>query len=151
MPTERYFVCTKGCPEQWAGRLFDALSAQVENDLAPCSCGAQRYLKVGFPFAFGEKEEDHVYWYRVLAAFLPKEACKWKAGDGSKVAYYPFLIVCESLDCPDPHRSIWLPYWHVVSYPDDTSATKFDQWAPHMETRFFASLIDQAREKGFLT
>ena len=50
--------------------------------------------------------------------------------DGGEVAFYPFLIVCESLD-GEKKQTLWLPYWHIVTYADGRPGrTKYGQWAP---------------------
>jgi hypothetical protein len=44
----------------------------------------------------------------------------------------------------------WLPYWHIVTYSDGTTETKYGQWAPHMDCDILANLVNQARRAGFL-
>jgi hypothetical protein len=86
------------------------------------------------------------YPCRVIAAFLPKDLVRWKQTDNSTVEFYPFLVIVES---QAEVRSIWLPYWHVVTTEGGQVSHPYGQWAPFMDTKSFKSLVDQAREKGY--
>ena len=109
MATERLFVCKKCGSSERAGGLFNALDDQTKSGPAPCpKCGSECYLKVTFPFGLGAGK----FVGRVLAVFSPKSRPVWRDANRGKIEFYPFLVICESLDA-GKQRNVWLPYWHV--------------------------------------
>jgi hypothetical protein len=103
-------------------------------------------LKVDFPFGLGAG----TFTCKVLAVFLSQWQPEWDSGDGGTTKFFPFLVICESLD-PEHRQTAWLPYWHIVTYTDGRpTQTKYGQWAPHMDADILADLVAQARTAGFL-
>ena len=145
MATSRYYICTACSDRQWVPRLFDALRCQASTTLPPCDvCGQPTYLELRFQF--GLDAGDHPC--KVLAAFLPKTPATWRQeADNSNVEFFPFLVIVESLE--EGYKSIWLPYWHLVTYPDETVKTKYGQWAPFIAADLYQSMTEQARAAGF--
>lgn len=149
MSTDRYFTCPKCGNEEWAGRLFDALDTCSRGEITHCGCGSERYLKLSFPFEWDSERSVR----KVLRAFLPDPDYirKWPNDhDGGEVAFYPFLVVSASLDKEDKKQTVWLPYWHVVTYPDHKTELLYGQWAPNMDFDVFINLVGKATRAGYL-
>jgi hypothetical protein len=82
-----------------------------------------------------------------LAAFLPKRLDNsWPEGKSQR-SFYPFLVIVKSID--ERLRSIWLPYWHIDKPKRGKPFYKYGQWASFISERPFASLVRQARAKGY--
>ena len=143
MATDQYRVCSN-CRHrrQAAGRLFDALHGIVQGKKARCSeCDASTHLELTFDFGLSSPHR-----YKVLDAFLPKRRLKWQRGK-STVEPYTFLVIVESAD--EGYRDVWLPYWHVVTDHRGHPRAKYGQWAPFIWDVRFASLVRQAKAKGY--
>ena len=146
LATDRNYACENCHSAEWAGRLFDALRSRSKSEPPPCQCGGRRFLKIDFSWGLGAG----VFSGRVLAVFLPQSRPDWNDGGGGTVEFYPFLVICESLDA-EHRQTVWLPYWHIVTYTDGRPPdTKYGQWAPHMDADILSDLIAQARTAGFL-
>jgi hypothetical protein len=63
------------------------------------------------------------------------------------VKFYPFLAMVEALE--EGYTSAWLPYWHVVTHINGHLERKYGQWASFMGEDALASLVKQARAKGY--
>ncbi|MFI5386431.1 MAG: hypothetical protein ACHQ50_09955 [Fimbriimonadales bacterium] len=83
-----------------------------------------------------------------VGVYLPEVLDTWLDRDGSKVTFYPFLVVVAR---PNTEKAIWMPYWHVVEKAGRGPANKYGQWAPHMRISLFENLISKARADGQLT
>jgi hypothetical protein len=146
MATDRHYVCEQCNSVEWAGRLFDALRDRIKSEPSRCECNGRRYLKVDFQWGLGAGN----FSGKILAAFLPGSRPAWDDGDGGLVEFFPFLVICESLDA-ERRTTTWLPYWHIVTYKDGRpTQTKYGQWAPHMDADLLSDLLAQARRGGFL-
>ena len=144
MATARFRVCATCGDRKWLPRLFDAFHDRARNIDSPCAkCHKATHLELEFPFGL---EAEH-HRGRVLRAFLPNPIVEWVQDDGSKVRFYPFLVIVQSLK--RGHLSVWLPYWHVVTAPSGSRQTKYGQWAPFMDADSYASLSTQARAAGY--
>ena len=141
MATERYYTC-KCTDRSYPGSLFDALVSFSAGNPTCADCGRRKNLHLVFEFGLGAGCRH----CKVLAAFLPQELCSWKADDGDKVTFYPFLVI---LATDDGDRSCWLPYWHVAEGRRRTRKTKYGQWAPFINQAEFRSLLTQARKAGY--
>ena len=143
MATDRYWVCSTCEHRQGAaGRLFDNLRDIVQGKKARCSeCGKSSHLELTFGFGLSSPHRG-----KVLDAFLPKPLSKWPHGK-STVEFYPFLVIVKSID--EGYRSVWLPYWHVVTNHRGHPRVKYGQWAPFIWDRRLASLVGQAKAKGY--
>jgi hypothetical protein len=110
----------------------------------PCSkCSAKTHLELEFGFGLGA----HPHKCKVLAAFLPERLDNsWPEG-GFTRSFYPFLVIVKSID--ESYRSVWLPYWHIDKPKRGKSIYKYGQWASFISERPFASLVRQARAKGY--
>ena len=91
MASERYFSCCKCQKRQPANtaRLFDVL-LKFPKSVPICTCGARSDLFLIPPFALGAGGQR----FKVLDAF--HENVSWEA-NGSRVTFYPFLVVLENL------------------------------------------------------
>lgn len=146
MATERFLVCTACVSQEYAGPLFDALKAAVNDSVPLCKCGTKRYLKLIFPFAFSVTPHA----CRVVRAFLPDQPPSWPDGTGDTVTFYPFLVICESLDA-EMRKTAWMPYWHgITSSGNNKPKMKYGQWAPHMDSDILDDLVQQARKVRLL-
>jgi len=123
--------------------MFEALR-NIANDsrLACPLCGADCHLEFEFQFALAVGN----YRYRVLAAFVPERSVSWNTSVGDDVVFWPFLVI---LNNPSEGNSVWLPYWHEVKSPSGAVHNRYGQWAPFMNQASFASLLAQARAKGY--
>lgn len=147
MATEKYNVCSvRSCGHrEWVARLFDALNDISKGKKSKCSeCGGKSYLELEFDFSRGK----YPHQCKVLDAFLPK-IDKWTDGKGNKFerSFYPFLVIVQSID--EGYRSVWLPYWHIDKDRRGKLFYKYGQWASFIRERRFASLVSQARAKGY--
>jgi hypothetical protein len=142
----RDYVCEECGSEEWVGRLFDALHDCSKSKPSPCQCSGRRFLRLSFQWGLGAG----TFIGKVLAIFLPESRPRWDSEDGGTVEFYPFLVICESPDA-EARQTAWLPYWHLVTYPDGRGPkTKYGQWAPHMDAEILSDLVGQARTAGFL-
>ena len=146
MATGRYNVChSHSCrSRQWVDRLFDAIYDISQGKKARCSkCGKISRLELEFGFGLGA----YPHKCRVLAAFLPKRLDNsWREGKYRR-SFYPFLVIVKSID--EGYRSVWLPYWHLDKDRQGHVRVKYGQWASFVSERPFASLIRQAKAKGY--
>jgi hypothetical protein len=141
--TGKYNVCNRGHREWVEITLFDALCDIQQGKARYCKCGGRSHLELTFEFGRGK----YPHKCKVLAAFLPKRLDNsWVEGKFQR-SFYPFLVIVKSID--ESHRSIWLPYWHVDKPKKGASIPKYGQWASFVSERLFASLVRQARAKGY--
>jgi len=147
MATSRQFVCAHCATEKWAGGLFQTLQSCANGKTEICECGRTKDLQLIFPFGLDAEK----YFCKVLAVFLPKGLPEtWPNSDGGSVEFYPFLVIGRKIN-DESHRTIWLPYWHIIKYDSDRpTETKYGQWAPHLNLETFEDLVGQARQAGFL-
>jgi hypothetical protein len=112
-----------------------------------CAKGAE--LRLSFPYGL----EAGAWTYKVLDAFSPDEPESWDKQDGSKVTFYPFLVVMGYVDNPvrtDNGFAFWFPYWHIEQDEKGTVKRKYGQWAPCLDHGILTSLLGQARRKGYV-
>ncbi|HET7459787.1 MAG TPA: hypothetical protein VFJ82_01010 [Longimicrobium sp.] len=142
MATERYFVCPTCGDKPWTGKLIDIFREWTEKKSAPIcqACAVPYELRLNFPFSFGADGR-----MRVLNVFAPRTPCEWEEAGGKKVSFHPFLVIGETVAANVPEQTAWLPYWHIHD-----GRPKFGQWAPNMDLKYFAELVDQAREHNYL-
>lgn len=144
MATDRYMVCGDCGTRQRAGRLFDVLRDCPLRVSHPCGkCNAATHLELVFPFGL----DAGTHRGKVLGAFLPDSIVNWSSIDGSKVEFYPFLVILQSLT--EGHQLVWLPYWHIITNRDSAVKTKYGQWAPFVDSDSYASMLQQARAAGY--
>lgn len=144
MATKKLYRCQNCSVELETKSLFDALEAISRSALTLCSqCNGQLQLELEFTYSFGASGTK----CRVLDAFLPDVPPSWEAPDVRGVIYYPFLVITQ----PETgENEIWLPYWHVSTDKRGKEKKKYGQWAPSMDLSVFASLLKNARAKGYL-
>jgi hypothetical protein len=82
---------------------------------------------------------------KVLASFMPDEIIGWDNQEGSKVEFYPFLIVVENIDTKE--SCIWSPYWHVFRHPNGTIERKYGQYASFVNIDSYLSTEEAKNEK----
>jgi hypothetical protein len=144
MATERFFVCSRCEVKEWAQGLFDALRDRASNAAHQCSkCKADMELQLTLNFGLGLGPHR----FKVLDAFLPDTISSWPDEKGSRVSFYPFLILLASLE--EDNTKAWLPYWHLVAHPDGTLERKYGQWAACVDLDLYSSLIRNAQSKGY--
>jgi len=145
MATNRIKVCSiPGCGRRaWVPRLFDALS-EIQEGRARCECGGKSYLLLEFSFGNGL----YPHRCRVLDVFLPKPMPRsWRQGR-FKRSFIPYLVIVES--CGNRCQEAWLPYWHIDrNRRGEIVGVKFGQWASFLRAEVLASLMKQARAKGY--
>ena len=124
--------------------LFATLLRIADDPTAKCKCGGTRTISLAFDFGLGatDKVSD------IEAVFHPRPLESWQDKDGSKVTFFPFLVVLKRTG---RHSAIWMPYWHIVESEDGKKKQKYGQWAPYMDASLFESMLQQARQAGFLT
>lgn len=145
MATDRYFVCGKCKTQEWADSLFDTLKDHANGVRYPCS-ECQTELEIQLTFNFGLDAGPHPC--KVLDVFLPATIHNWPRESGATVEFYPFLVMVESLD--EGYASAWLPYWHLVKHPSGGVKKKYGQWAPFIDLESYVSLVQKARDKGYI-
>ena len=106
-------------------------------------CGEATHLELLFAFGLGAGHHPA----KVLHAFLPDHIVNWVQDDGAKVKFHLFLVIVQSLK--EGHRSVVLPYWHVVTTSAGSVETKYGQWAPFIGADSYASMTAQARTVGY--
>lgn len=145
MATDRYHVCSTCSNRRWVPRLFDALRELASGTLPACeACGQTTHIEL--EFSFGLDAGRHPC--KAVAAFLPKSIAAWEQGaDQSRVEFFPFLVIVESLE--EDYHSVWLPYWHIVTHSSAHIETKYGQWAPFIAADSYRLMVKQAREAGF--
>ncbi|RMG26793.1 MAG: hypothetical protein D6724_01035 [Armatimonadetes bacterium] len=94
-------------------------------------------------FDFGLNAPDRACTVR--DCFAPRQLESWNEADGSRVTFYPFLVILQR---HGRELAAWLPYWHTIDNGFRT-VQKYGQWAPFMDFRLFADLLNQAAEKGY--
>ena len=153
MATDRYIECTarKCGNREWPGGLFQSLRKFRQSTTLCSKCGAEANLWLEFSFGNGR----YAHLCKVLDVFLPEgRPLTWREGRYRR-GFYPFLVMVESTEeegvhLRKPHRSAWLPYWHIDRNRRGRIVhTKYGQWAPFMAHTAFASLVRQARKKGY--
>jgi len=143
MATERHYCCGEPSHREGAGLLFDVLRDLADGKSKLCgACGKPCRLELTFDHGLGIGSRRCI----ALAAYHPSQAEEWDDG-AAKVRFYPFLVVLESDE--EPHRAVWLPYWHVVN-DGGRRTTKYGQWAPFLGQDIFSDLVRQAKEDGYL-
>ena len=153
MATDRYIECgSRKCRHrEWPGGLFQTLHRfQKRTPVCP-QCGDEAHLWLEFSFGNGR----YAHLCKVLDVFLPEgRPSNWREGRYRR-EFYPFLVIVESTEeegvrFKKPRRSAWLPYWHIDRNRRGCIVhTKYGQWAPFMAHSAFASLVRQARKKGY--
>jgi hypothetical protein len=143
MATERYNVCSACGNKQSVTTLFKALYDISRGREARCSkCDKKSVLELTFGFGRGTSPHQ----CKVLAVFLPKHIDRWKEGRFNR-SFYPFLVIVKSK--ANGHRSVWLPYWHIDRRRRQNPRVKYGQWASFIRESPFASLVGQAKTKGY--
>jgi hypothetical protein len=98
-----------------------------------------------FDFGLGVIDKECM----IEAVFHPHLLESWNDRDGSKVTFYPFLVVLKR---GGRDRAVWMPYWHVIeSNGGKRPKEKYGQWAPLMDAPLFESLLAQAHKAGVLS
>jgi hypothetical protein len=142
MAIERFFICDNG-HKTWPDYLFDALKEVAEGNPHSChECKGSAHLRLKFSFGLEAGPHDA----KVLNVFLPDPIYKWKQKDRSIVEHYPFLVLVENID--DREIGSWWPYWHITTKGNYVQR-KYGQWAPFIGQANLASLLQQARQKGY--
>jgi hypothetical protein len=144
MATTRLLVCKRCGPSRLRSTLFDALLAQARGAARPCSrCGARVALRLTFEFGLNASHSECT----VLDCFVPQRPRSWRDRDGSRVRFYPFLVILRR---HGRGLAAWLPYWHTVEKAGRKPVRKYGQWATFMDSDLFEDLLAQARAKGYL-
>jgi hypothetical protein len=107
------------------------------------NCAAETSFHLRFDFGLGAADNQST----IAGVFHPREPETWVDRDGSKVTFYPFLVV---LNRKNRERAIWLPYWHVVERKSARPLEKYGQWAPFMDAHLFDDMLAQARAAGLV-
>ena len=142
MATKRIWEC-KSCKDTHsAGSMFDALRDFSKSRKCPeCKMGT-RNLRLIFDFGLNASHSN----CSVLASFSHKNPISWKDKDGSKVEFFPFLVI---LHRHGKEKAVWMPYWHLV-HKKKRTIKKYGQWAPFMDLKLYKNLLHQAQHSGFL-
>jgi len=143
--TRRLLVCERCGPLPATGTLFDDLRARASGDAGQCpKCHAHHVeLRLGFGFGLNTPDPEST----VRDCFIPRQLESWRDEDGSKVTFYPFLVIVQR---HGREQAAWLPYWHTIEKHGRKPAQKYGQWAPFMDLDLFEDLLAQARAKGYL-
>jgi hypothetical protein len=143
MATTKLLVCER-CEWSLAPPvLFDVLLARARGDAPHCSrCGAPAELRLTFDFGLNASHSGCT----VVDCFVPRHPESWPDEDGSKVTFYPFLVMLRR---HGRELAAWLPYWHTVEKPDGKLDRKYGQWAAFMDSDLFEDLLAQAQAKGY--
>ncbi len=145
MATKRIYKCGAcGGDGSKAGALFEAL-CNVARGMSPscnaCNGPTNLHFEHSFGLGVGATKSE------VKAIYLPKKLESWNDSDGSKVIFYPFLVVL----CREGRKdAFWMPYWHKVEKPNGKTINKYGQWAPFMDAHLFESLVSQAQADGYV-
>src|SRR5882672_8735503 len=142
MATGRVLACSRCGPSPAPGTLFQTLLACAQGQPQRCPrCGATPELRLKFELGLDADDSECT----VRDCFVPKRLESWAQADGSRVTFYPFLIIVQR---HGRDLAAWLPYWHVVERAH-RSTPKYGQWAPFMDFHLFADLLNQAQAKGY--
>lgn len=118
--------------------MFDALRDFSKSQKCPKCGAAHRDLHLIFDFGLNASNSDCT----VLASFTHKKPESWKDKDGSKVEFYPFLVVLRR---HGRQKAVWMPYWHLV-HKKKRIIKKYGQWAPFMDMDLYKDLLKQAKK-----
>ena len=142
MATKRFLRCNQCGLLTAPGTLFQVLLARAHAQPHDCpNCGSAAELQLTFAFGLNASHSECT----VRECFVPRRLESWAGKDGSQVTFYPFLVI---LDRHERERAAWLPYWHLI-VRGRNSVQKYGQWAPFMDFRLFADLLNQAEAKGY--
>ena len=139
MATERHFVCDRCKSRKWIFHLFDTLREKADGKQPTCpSCGEPQHIELDFDFGLRGN---------VLASFLPDRIIEWTEEDKTQREFYPFLVFVESLDRKE--RSVWTPYWHVITKEGKSPVPKYGQFASCLTVGDYHHMVEKARKAGF--
>lgn len=144
MATDKTLDCRRcgSIPTPTSPTLLDLLLSQANGKGLRCiRCGNEATLSLGFAFALNTSDARCT----VLDSFSPKKLESWNDTDGSKVTFYPFLVVVRRYN---RGLATWMPYWHVIERGQRTNQ-KYGQFSPFMDFPLFSDLLSQARAKGY--
>lgn len=142
MATERTWECKSCKDKRPANSMYDALRDFSTSRKCPECGAARRDLRLIFDFGLNASHSDCT----VLASFSHKKPQKWKDKDGSRVEFYPFLVILQR---HGRQKAVWMPYWHLV-HKKNRVIKKYGQWAPFMDMALYKNLLKQAKRARIL-
>lgn len=138
MATKRIWECESCKDKRHAGSMFDALRDFSRSRKCPECKAAHRELRLIFDFGLNASHSNCT----VLASFSHRTPQSWTDKDGSKVEFYPFLVILKR---HGRQEAVWMPYWHLV-HKKKRVIKKYGQWAPFMDMNLYKDLLKQAKK-----